>query len=289
MTYALITVYHPTVDIVDHVRIIASQVDTVFICDNSPMSNERLFNRIATGNIQYKGFQKNLGLSCAFNRILKDTQIPWGENDYVFFFDQDSVIAEEHISKMVSVYELLCAKGIRVGCLGPAYFNTSNNTLEVPKAKKKLLDKVYSVSSIITSSMLCTYGNLRSVDFFNERLFLDMVDWDLCWRLQKAGLICCMAESVIFRHSVGSGQKKIGPVKLRVGQPFREYYQIRDCLYLFNKSYTPIKYKIRFLAMIFVRSPLHVLFLDHRSQRLKYILRGFVDFIRRAEGPLENT
>ena len=289
MIYALITVYYPAAGVVDHVRSIASQVDAVYICDNSPVSNEKLFDNIAKGNVQYKGFQKNVGLSCAFNRVLKDSQIPWHDDDYIFFFDQDSVIAENHISQMISVYESLQRQGFNVGCLGPAYFNTSSNTLEMPKAKKELMDKTYSVSSIITSSMLCNYRNLHCIDFFNEHVFLDMADWDLCWRIQQAGQLCCITESVVFRHSVGSGEKKIGLLKLRVGQPFREYYQIRESLYLFGKSYTPLKYKIRFLAMLFIRSPLHVLFLDQRKQRAQYIIRGLMDFIRNKEGSLESS
>lgn len=289
MTAALITMYYPSPAAIGNIKTIAAQVDTVYICDNSPESNFRMFPEADwTENIRYTCFYENLGLSAAFNRILKSPDIPWSGDDYVFFFDQDSRIGPEHIRQMVQTYEDLRGRGFPVGCLGPVYFNTSSGTVEVPKMKTPLTADTYAVSSIITSSMLCSYAALRSVGFWNERVFLDMADWDLCWRITSGGMLCCQTQVVTLHHSLGSGQKKVGPITLRVGQPFREYYQIRECLYLFFRSYTPIKYRIRFLAMIFVRSPLHLLFLDRRKQRFAYICKGFADFIRGKQGALDS-
>lgn len=288
MIAALISVYYPSESVKDHVKAIASQVDRVYICDNSPESNAALFAWADLGDkIQYTCFRKNLGLSRAFNRILRDPEISWQEDDAVFFFDQDSLIEEGHIEKMLAVSARLRAGGWDVGCLGPVYFNTSSGTVEVPKAKKRLFDSTYAVSSIITSSMLCTYGNLRRIGFWNEHVFLDMADWDLCWRMMAAGKICCMTQAVILHHSVGSGERFVGPLKLRVGQPIREYYQIRECMYLFSRAYTPVKYRVRFLAMLLVRSPLHLLFLDQRKLRLRYMIRGFADFCRGKQGAMD--
>ena len=288
MTSALISIYYPTDIVKQNVKAIASQVDIVYLCDNSPVSNYPMFAEPdMPENIDYTCFHKNLGLSSAFNRILKDPAISWAEDDYVFFFDQDSRIGEGHIQKLISVYRYIRAEGFPVGCLGCVFFNTSHGSTEIPREKKRLLPGTYAVSSIITSSMLCTYGDLQHIGFWNERIFLDMADWDLCWRMQAAGKLCCLTEAVVLHHSVGSAEKKIGPLKLRVGQPVREYYQIRECLYLLWQRYTPFKYRIRFLAMILIRSPLHVLFLDHRKQRLRFIIRGIRDFFQKKQGFLD--
>lgn len=292
MIVALVSAYYPSESVRDNVEALASQVDKVvdkvYICDNSPTSNAALFDLAGLPDkIQYVCFHKNLGLSCAFNQILMDKQIPWQDDDYVFFFDQDSRIEQGHIEKMLAVYSDIRKAGWDVGCLGPVYFNTSSGIVEIPKMKKELFDGTYAVSSIITSSMLCTYGNLRQAGFWNEHVFLDMADWDLCWRMNAAGKICCMTENVVMRHSVGSGEKKVGPTKLRVGQPFREYYQVRECLYLLFQPYTPMKYRIRFLAMLLVRSPLHLLFLDQRKLRFRYMRKGFLDFFRGKQGAID--
>lgn len=288
MINALISLYYPTESVKHNIEAIAAQVDMVYICDNTPIPNSPVVAEInAIDNIQYLCFHKNLGLSQAFNQILKSAQIPWKEDDYVIFFDQDSLIAEHHVERMLLIYESLHRNGRNVGCLGPVYFNTSSGTVEIPKAKRQLQSNTYIVSSIITSSMLCTYGTLQEIGFWNERVFLDLADWDLCWRIEDAGKLCCITTDVVLQHSVGNGVKKIGPVELRVGQPFREYYQIRDCMYLLGKTYTPLKYKLRFLAILLIRSPLHILFLDQKKQRLHFIIRGFIDFWCGKRGALD--
>lgn len=288
MTTALISIFHPSNDVREHVRAIASQVDVVYLCDNSPESHAQMFEGPDfPGNIRYTCFHTNLGLSIAFNQILKDPDIPWNDEDYIIFFDQDSLIKESHISKLIAVYDRIKGQGIPIGCLGCAFFNTSHGAVEMPRAKQPLSDDTYAVSSIITSSMLTTYGNLRKIDFWDTHVFLDMADWNLCWRLQAAGMLCCLTDAVILHHSVGSSEKKIGPLRLRVGHPMREYYQIRECMYLLWQPYTPLKYRVRFLAMLLVRSPLHVIFLDHRKERLGYIAKGFLDFFRGKQGPMD--
>ena len=185
---------------------------------------------------------------------------------------------------MIAEYDALVAAGHPVGCIGPVFFNTSNGLVERPKMRTPLSRDSYSVASIITSSMLCTYGNMRKIGFWNEEIFLDMADWDICWRMQAANMLCCMTEVAVLKHSLGKGEKKVGPLRLRVGSAFREYYQIREGLYLLFKSYTPLKFRIRFLAMVFVRTPLHLLFLDHRKERLKYVALGIRDFFRKEHG-----
>lgn len=87
MVAALISVYYLSESVIDHVRAIASQVDRVYICDNSPEPNVSLFAELDSGdNIQHTCFRENLSLSRAFNRILTDPGIAWQENDAVFFF-----------------------------------------------------------------------------------------------------------------------------------------------------------------------------------------------------------
>lgn len=288
MKYALVTVYFPDECAVHKIATIIPQVDKTIVCDNTPMVQKGAVERIkALGNVDYVCFGANLGLSAAFNRILKDRSYLWNPKDYIFFFDQDSVIESGHVEKMIFQFEQLRIENRDVGCLGPVYYNASSKTVEEPRCKHKIASQVYSVSSIITSSMLTTYAILEQVGFWNEKIFLDMADWDLCWRIQAAGHLCCLTNAVILQHCVGQGEKKLGPLRLRIGSPVREYYQIRDCLQLLFQSYTPLKYRARFCAMITIRSPLHLLFLDHRKERFRYMLHGLLDYSRRKTGAWE--
>lgn len=280
MKVAIVTAYYPDVENRNNVKKIAEQVDKVIVCDNSPSDNASVFSG---DRIEYVFFGENLGLSAAFNRVLKREE-GWSDDDYFVFFDQDSTIEDNHISRLIDVYDELKNAGLKVGCLGPVYFNNSSGQIEIPKMKTQLIDKTYSVQSIITSSMLTTYGTLKEIGFWNEEIFLDMADWDLCWRIIGAGKLCCMTEAVVLNHTLGNGEKKIGPFRLRIGSTIRDYYQTRDALYLLCKQYTPIKYKCRFILMLTVRSVLRLLFLDDKKKRAHYIKRGIQDYFSKITG-----
>jgi len=281
MKVAIVTAYYPDVENKNNVEKIAEQVDKVIVCDNSPSDNGSIF---CGEKVEYVFFGENLGLSAAFNKVLKDDKKSWSNDDYIVFFDQDSTIEPNHIDCLVGIYDELVQAGVKVGCLGPVYFDNSSGQVEIPKMKTPLLDKTYSVQSIITSSMVTTYGNLASIDFWNEEAFLDMADWDLCWRLLEAGMECCITERLILNHTLGQGEKKIGFFKLKVGSTIRDYYQTRDCLYLLKKKYTPLKYKCRFILMLTVRVVLRLLFLEDRKKRWHYIKRGFKDYSAKITG-----
>ena len=280
MVYALISVFNPKEYIVDNVSIISRQVDKVFISDNSTGNNEKMFN--ALNNSVYLYNEGNLGLSQAFNKVLKTYD--FNNNDYIFFFDQDSRVTANHILDMINNYATLEKLKKRIGCIGPFFFNTSSNKIERPKAGIKVIDGIYRVKSVITSSMLCKYGTLKDVNFWNEDIFLDMADWDLCWRMMKNKYGCYMTDNVIMEHTLGLGENHIGKFRVKIGNPIREYYQTRDCQYLLWKSYTPLKFRIRFILMLTLRPVIHSLFLDNVKDRKKYIKRGKKDYRLRIHG-----
>ncbi|MBQ9263677.1 MAG: glycosyltransferase [Clostridia bacterium] len=282
---AIVSLYHPSATHADHAALLAAQADRLILCDNSPDSHEALFSFLGD-KAHYLPNRQNLGLSAAFNRVLKDERFAWQDDDFVIFFDQDSVVPEGHIEKLVDTYNRLAAQGHDLGCLGPVYFNTSNQREEVPIQKEMIDGENMQVSSIITTSMLCKYGALKQIGFWNEEVFLDMADWDVCWRFTAAGKEIILSYVSVLRHSVGEGKKKVGPIELRVGRPFREYYQTRDCLYLLKKKYVPFKFKARFVAMVTVRPILHVLFLEEKKQRLHYMLKGIHDYKKGFRGAL---
>lgn len=252
--------------------------------DNSPQENGGQLDFIGVDNIKYICFGENLGLSLAFNKLFQIEEFE--EDDYIVFFDQDSTVEEAHIDNLVQEYELLQKNNIPVGVLGPVFYNTSNGLIEVPKTKTALTEHSFKVSSIITSSMLCKYKDIKDIGFFNERVFLDMADWDICWRIIESGKLCCMTDKIVLKHSLGTGEKKIGFLRIRVGSPFREYYQTRECLYLLTRKYTPFKYKVRFVLMLTVRPIMHLLFLENKKERIKYIFKGIKDFCAKKTGAL---
>ena len=286
-TVALVTLYNPTEDCVDNIIRICRQVDHTFLCDNSSRSNSEMFAEMHNATYIYNS--QNLGLSAAFNIVLKSNTFAWSDDDYVIFFDQDTAIPQNHISLLIDEYINLEKQGIDIGCMGPMYYNTSSNMIEVPKIKRSIDDKSFDVNSIITTSMLCRYSSIQQIGFWNEEIFLDMADWDMCWRLHANNKTIVLTGASSLTHSIGSGEKRVGPIRLRVGQPFREYYETRDCVYLLQKKYVPCKNKIRFHLQLTLRPLLHLLFLDDKEQRKYYIRLGYKHAKMKKTGELKQS
>jgi rhamnosyltransferase len=279
--YALMTVHYPNESVPKNADQISKQVTTLIILDNTPdFDNSYLFNDVY--NAIYINNGNNFGLSKAFNKCLKLGIIK--NNDFVLFLDQDSFVHDNLVRILFDDFITLQNKGIKIGCIGPVYYETNRKKVEIPKIKKELYNSIYEVKAIITSSMFTSYANLEMVGFWNEDIFLDLADWDLCWRLQKSGMFCCITKNAILNHTLGESVKKIGFFVVKEGAAIREYYQTRDCLKLLFKTYTPLKYKLRFVLMLTVRPIIHMLFLSDKLKRLKYIFSGIYDFFKHSNG-----
>jgi len=278
---ALITIYYPDKTIVENIRTIEKQVSHIIIADNTPcMDNSSLF--MNNDKIFYYANKVNMGLSKAFNKCLRhDNAI---NSDYIIFFDQDAILPERLVDTMIDDYNRLRKNNVMIGCLGPIYYEQNSMKVLSVKNETKMMNHIFSVRYIMTSSMLTTYSNLEKIGFWNEEIFLDLADWDLCWRFKAFGLGCFITENVILHHTLGKSIKKIGLFSVKEAVPIREYYQIRDCLKLLFKEYTPLKYRIRFILMITVRSIIHILVLPEKCLRMKFIFWGIIDFFCSVNG-----
>ena len=283
MKYALVTVFFPTIDVCHNISKLLPQFDKVFVLDNTPLNdNSILFKDY---NLEYIFFNENRGLSLAFNYVLTNSNYVFSDDDFIFFFDQDSSVEDNHVDLIIKEFESLENNGNKVGCLGPVFFNTSSNLLEVPRKKGFLNKNSFSVKSVITSSMCCRYSVLKDVGFWNDEIFLDMADWDLSWRIINKNYLCVMTNIVVMTHSLGIGERRIlGFLRVRQGAPIREYYQTRDCLYLLKKNYVPLKFKLRFILMILVRPFVHYIFLIEKNKRMSYVFQGIIDYFKKKKG-----
>lgn len=281
-TISLVSLYFPDENVKKNISHLLRFVDNVVLLDNTPGSdNSGLFAGLE--KTEYIAYKENLGLSEAFNRYLKSLK----ENSYIIFFDQDSFCPENLIEQLKKDYLFCCKRLGRKGIIGPAYFEKNANQLMIPRQKKEISDGVYQVKSIITSGMFTELEVLQKIGFWNEEIFLDMADWDLCWRVLKNNFFCCLTRNVVLSHRLGKGVHKILNIKISEGASFRIYYQIRDCLYLLKKDYVPLKFKLKFIAMLSIRPILHLLVFSDKKSRIHYFLKGIKDYKKNIHGVLK--
>ena len=282
---ALITLYEPNEVCIENARLISRQVDRLYLCDNSRETHEADFRN--RKNATYLFFGENRGLSTAFDSVLKVQNNGFSEDDFILFFDQDTTVPNGHIEKLTVRFAELEMKGFKVGCLGPVYYNPYTGAVKKARIKRKLYGNVYAVESVITSSMVTRFRILREAGFWNEKVFLDMADWDLCWRIRKQGYLCCSAEDIVLTHRLGEDENKGGRNAAMSRRMFREYYQTREAIYLLHQPYTPLRFRAKFIKQLTLSSAYRLIRFPERARRLAIYKAAAKDYKKKYSGPFK--
>lgn len=280
---SLVTLFHPTEDVRGNIIALANQVTIVILIDNTPnVDNSSIFFDLV--KCIYVKNNSNLGLSKAFNSVMSLDVVKF--SDFLLFMDQDSCIPSGHLTALLSDYELL-SKRHKVGCIGPVYFDTNTSKFIVNADREYIGENTSSVKTIITSSMLTTYNALRDVNFWNDSIFLDLADWDLCWRLRARGYLVILTSSTRLTHTLGKSVKRVFGVNFRYNSSLRLYYSVRDSIKIIFKSYVPLKYKIRFLISMTVLPFVQLILFPNKKMRLRHLLKAYYHGVKGIDGDIQ--
>lgn len=287
-TVAIITLYNPQTSDICNILDISRQCDITLVIDNSAGDNSSLFSgQLDNTGLLYVPNKCNLGLSGAFNTCLSTNDyVSWNANDYIVFFDQDTHIEPNHVHTLAQEFKRCRRIGVNVGCIGPAYFESNSQSVQAPVLNKKLDEHTMLVSKIITSSMFTQYHVLESVGFWSDDIFLDMADYDLCWKMRSHGYAVVMSTKSIITHSIGEQSSSSLLTTAGDSKPFREYYQMRDRLYLMRKRYVPFASKAVLIYELTIQTAVRLASHRDRKKRWHYLSLGVKHYRQGVHGAL---
>lgn len=205
----------------------------------------------------------NKGIAAALNQIFRKAN-EW-KSLYAITLDQDSEVYPNLI-KTYLTYENL---GDSFTCLR----HDRNFTIE------NSADKKYEyVDSCITSGNLVKVAAWKDVGGFNERLFIDMVDVDFCYRLKNNGYRILKVNKYGMLHEIGDGSfVTLFGRKHFTGNysAFRKYYIFRNMSYVIRKYHLQHHYySYKRLLLLFFSIWINE---DNILQKSSKALKGFVD------------
>lgn len=286
-TVALVTLYNPDAKIAGRIKLLSEQVEKVVLLDNSPVCKNK-DDFFCIENYVYYFFGENLGLSAAFNWALKNLDFI-KTSDFICFFDQDSCVQKNLISTLVNDF-IEISRSQKIGFLGSVYFDSTKNELSgITRRSRELCKNIYEVSEIITSSMLTTYGVLEKIGFWDESIFLDYADFELCWRAKSKGFKTFITKNAVLNHSLGEGllQCRFLKMMFNYSSAFREYYQSRAAVKLLRRGYVPFNWKRNFIFNLTVRILLFLIYLPQKTKRAKYFVLGLLHGFFNKNGELK--
>lgn len=268
---AVIVLFNPELNrLNENVTSIVKQVDILYLIDNH--SEDYIFRKIekeyqTNSKIILIRLSKNFGIGKAVNVALekcKEKKISW-----LLTLDQDSVCPDnivEEYSHYINLPELALI------CCVIDYNNLEKDTSN--GNKYEYVSRCITSATYMNVDIACRLGGL------DEKMFIDRVDFEYCFRVQNAGYKILRNNNVSIKHQLGDLQLfHFGKLIVHVGNhsAVRKYYMVRNDIYLHKKF--PKKYNILHcitdILKIFFKT---VLFEnDNKIDKIKSILFGFRD------------
>lgn len=279
---AVVVLYNPKAELLIRcIDTLTMQVSEICIIDNSSKDNLEIL-KSRNNNITYKPMKRNIGIASAQNigiRYFKNRNF-----DFILFSDQDSESPHDLVHKLLNSYLSLKDK-INISAIGPMPINRNTGTPYIYQQciieKSKFNDiGFYKMHSIISSYSLIPIKNFESVGMMSERLFIDFVDQEWCWRAKhEQDMTCVLMPGITIQHELGVSKKFLGR-QISVSSPFRIYFQTRNLLWLTKTKYAPTYWKRMNIIKLFPKIIYYSLFSNNKTTYLKRIAKGIHDGLK---------
>lgn len=292
---AIIVTYHPKLEALHALcdRLLP-QVASIVVVDNG--SGPVLPAFLATRQddpIHGICLARNTGVAHALN-----VGIQWAREagaTMVLTFDQDSLPAPDMVAVLLAAHAQLTREGVRVGALGPLQIDRRSH-LPTPfpvisgDAFKRVLPapgELLEVEHLITSGCLTSLAVLEAVGPMRAELFIDGIDLEWSWRCRAAGFRLYGVERAQLLHAIGDRIVSFLGHQLHLHSPLRQYYILRNMLYLRTLPHSPLSWGRTCWRRILRRLVFFSLFFPPRPRYFRLMLRGIKDGLAGRLGPAE--
>lgn len=216
----------------------------VLYCYNNGLGKEEQVMRLLKSyqNVVVLGSGNNDGISKALNCMIEQA----GEDDmqWLLTLDQDSVVCDNMIESLAALTDI-----DRAGIICP-------QIRDVRRKNEQTVTKSISyeyVDSCFTSGSFMNVKIAKAIGGFDEYLFIDFVDHDICLRMRYEGYRVIRNNNVILDHELGNLKpSKFEKAYLKLGEvlhnetikklsykrevnPMRVYYATRNMIYMKKK------------------------------------------------------
>jgi rhamnosyltransferase len=277
---SVVVLYNPDDIVINNISSYLGQVSEIFVFDNSDLPNSQIIDKIKSiPKIVYYTEKKNCGIGYALNYAAR-----WAVDngyEYILTMDQDSVASNDMVYKLYKEFQKFDSVAI-----SSPWIIQKNNFI------KSKITKSYAVNRCITSGSLIRLQNYFKVGGYDEKLFIDYIDFDFCFKILQNNLKIVKNPQANLFHSVGNLKNwKFGPINFFSTNhaPLRLYYRTRNRFYI-RKIYKDQKKFFRMDLINFAKEIIKIIFVEsEKIQKLKMIYLGYYDFKKSKLGKFEGS
>jgi rhamnosyltransferase len=285
--------YFPSPANLENIGAIARQFGLTVIVDNAspPETQAELRKRAAADpRIVLRLLPANAGLGAGCNEgiaVARERGFGWCAT-----FDQDTTVPPEFASQVAK------AAGSRawpenLGLFAPRHVHPVSKDASAYTPTISRHGDYSEIEAAIQSGTIVDVPIHAKIGGFSDGLFVDYVDYEYGFRLQKFGYRCIQLDEAVLVHQVGERQyrKVFGFIPIRVPvnvhSPVRQYYLVRNRLHVVRRyGRRHLRWTFRELTRGTIVLAALLLTDKQRGACARYALRGVKDALRGHLGPL---
>jgi rhamnosyltransferase len=282
---AIVVTYNPNIVLlIEVLRSVAPQVQGVVVVDNGSNNTAEISKISSSIGAHLLSNRENLGIAVAQNQGIEFAR----DNNFshVLLLDQDTILFEGAVSGLSEHIKALERDQVKVAAIGPAYLERHSQQRNRayrsngPRLQRIALEgRMQPVASdfIIASASLIRIEVFNKIGTFKEDLFIDLVDVEWCLRARSAGYTSFINPSTIVEHHLGSGTLGTKQRRIALHVPIRDYYWVRNAVWLARQPYTPLAWRLYLLWRSLAFLATYPILADQKRLRFKLISQGIWD------------
>lgn len=287
---AIIISYNPDNNLLDSVNLLVNQVEKIIIVDNGSESQKKkninLIKEIDKQKIEAIFNEENLGIATALNIGVRKA-LSQGYN-WILTMDQDSKASSNMVEKMLEVYNKIDERERKeILSIFPNFVDERIQSIE----ENSNMNSYEYVDADITSGNLLKAEVFDKVGFFDDSLFIDLVDTDFCMRLNEENIKMIKVRDAILYHSLGESQtvKSIfGKFNTSNHSALRRYYMTRNRFYTWEKYKDLNSFTLNRDKKLFKKEFIKIILGEKdKINKIKMVFKGYKDYKKGIRGKLK--
>jgi rhamnosyltransferase len=185
--------------------------------------------------------------------------------------DQDSMFLENSVVVLKNFLEQPDSQNVAM--VGPIMKDITSGFEETISAS------AVEVRTIITSGALCRVSALQQVNGWDSSLFIDAVDFDICYKLLEKKYRIVKLQKAILNHHLGESEKRrfIIPFLVTHHSPLRVYYASRNTIILFKRYFGKFPKDMLQLELSNIKKFFAILFFEkEKTKKILLYTKGFL-------------
>ena len=287
---AIIISYNPDNNLLDSINLLINQVEKIIIVDNGSESEKKrninLIKEIDKQKIEAIFNEENLGIATALNIGVRKA-LSQGYN-WILTMDQDSKASSNMVEKMLEVYNKIDERERKeILSIFPNFVDERIQSIE----ENSNMNSYEYVDADITSGNLLRAEVFDKVGFFDDSLFIDLVDTDFCMRLNEENIKMIKVRDAILYHSLGESQtvKSIfGKFNTSNHSALRRYYMTRNRFYTWEKYKDLNSFTLNRDKKLFKKEFIKIILGERdKINKIKMVFKGYKDYKKGIRGKLK--